>query len=896
MRIKILASALVLIAIIVGSNVIHPTMAQTESAFLLQFMAAPQKLIHDTDASLLIYAVDDKGNPLPIKIPTVSVTSSDPSVVKINNISSSQFDNSVKVDIRAGKIGSAIITAAANGFLSSTVTLDVVGDAYKPEGLFVKAIPSSFAHFGPYRGYVSVQLRNFFNNTVPADEDIMINLSSSDPSVVALSKQVVIKKGENFLFNEFEVRGSGITFLQAEVPGKWKESAKITVSQPKAPIQLKFYAAPQIAPALQGQFIYGFVQLQDANGVPVKADKDISVNIISDSSDIRGGTGAIKKGSTSTTIRLSVNTNNQCFDVGVDRAPKNESFDPCVELVAVAKGFKSQSALVELRKPVTRLDLSSDTRFDDPKYIKVDPVFFPTAINIDSDQENIEPVVNMPILSDGTDQSIGVVQLMRFVDSNEDGIIDLKGINENGEPCPAAGTTCPVIPFTDLPILVESDDDFMMEIKSAVMEKGRSSSLVQASVGYEGGITQVASVAEFFGQTFTQYTLYGHTDIELAAEPLTGIPLAAEPSTSNIMARSDFPYLVYLKDSEGMAAYSIGDMTLSITKSDIPEAEIGKSKTTTEILEIESGMIRKGSSTSLLQASSKGKGSSTLTVEGSIKDMTLSTTNKITMDTQLPEKLGFFIPNIILGNAKYTVPLQVLDKNNFPIKTVNDVEILLVPSTRSIISAPESILLPKGEYYTTLLIEAKNDGKTEVTALANNFQSTKLDVQVTAPQPTVTLTPTVQVVKMNEKFTVTLDSKYLEMPLRDLHVKWSSDKAALIDADESTNELGSAQANFIIKQESPFVVKAEISAPGYKTSTFTVNMQTAALEPREGAGTQIQTEQPSNTGPGDILAKSPYFLILPVIGGVIFWLVKTERISLPFDRLLERFRESEEEE
>ncbi|MEM2760369.1 MAG: hypothetical protein QXU32_00275 [Nitrososphaerales archaeon] len=884
--------ALLLISLLVlgGANY---SLAQTKKkaepvdailSFHLQFMTVPQKLIHNTDASLLIYAVDNNGKPLPVRIPTVSITSSDPSVVMIKNISSSENDNSVKVDIHAGKIGSAIVTAAANGFLSSSVTLEVVGDAYKPEGLVVKAVPSSFAHFGPYNGYVSVQLVNFFGNPVLADEDIVINLSSSDPSVVNLRKEVTIKKGENFVVNEFTVIGSGITLLQAEVPGKWKESAKITVSQPQTPLELKFYAAPQIAPARQGQIIHGFVQLQDASGVPVKADRDISVNVISDSSDVRGGTGIIKKGTTTAILQLAINTNKSCFDVGIDRAPKNDNFDPCIELVAVAKGFKSQSQLIELRTPVTRVDLSAETRFDDPAFTKIDPVIFPTSIAIDSNQQNIEPVVNMPILSDGTEKPIGVVQLMRFVDSNQDGQIDLAGVNENGEPCPAIGTTCPVIPFTDISPVIESDDDFKMEIKTAVIPKGRSSSLLQASVGYQGGDAEVASIAEFFGQTFTQFKLHGHS----------GISLAAEPVISKIMARSDFPYMVYFKDSNGISSYSIGDMTLSISKTDKPEAEIGTSKTTTEILAIESGMIVKGSPYVLLHASSKGKGSSTMTIESSVKDMLFSTTNTLTMSTQLPEKLGFFVPNLILGNAKYTVPLQVLDKNGFPIKTVSDVEILFVPSIRNIISAPETIMLPKGEYYATILIEAKNDGKTEITALANNFQSTKLNAEVTTPTPTAVLTPSSKTVQVGNQFSVTLNSKFNDAPVSNLNVKWSSDKATLVVADQRTNEQGNANAKFLMKEASPFVVRAEISGPGYKTNTVTLNMQTESLPERVGLNLDTQIGGSENAGVMDLLTKNPYIFVLPAIGGVVFWLVKTERISLPFDRLLERFRESED--
>lgn len=876
----VLTSILLMSLLVLGSANYSIVVAQgqtetnSQSTFHLQFMAVPQKLIHDTDASLLIYAIDNNGNPLPIKIPTVSVTSSDPSVIKIKNISSIEFDNSVKVDIHAGNIGSATVTAAANGFLSSTTTLEVVGDAYKPEGLLVKAVPSSFAHFGPYKGYYSIQLINFFGNPVAADEDITINLSSTDASVVPLNKQVVIKRGESFVYGEFIVVGSGITLLQAEVPGKWKESVKVTVSQPKTPLEVKFYAAPQIVPAKQGQFMYGIVQLQDADGAPVKAEKDISVNIISDSVDIRGGTGVIKKGTTTAIISLAINTNKSCSDAGIDRAPNNENFNPCVELVAIAKGFKSQSALIELRTPITRVDLSTETRFDDPSNVEIDPVFFPTLIDPTTSQENIESVVNMPILTDGTDQFIGVVQLMKFVDSNADGKIDLGGAT-------------PIISFTDVAVIVQSDDDFMIDVKQTVIAKGSSSTLVRASVGYQEGTTEVAAVAQFFGQTFTQFTLRGHSGISLAAEPLI----------SKIMAKSDFPYLVYLKDSNGMLADSIGDMILSISKSDTPEAEIGTSKTTTEVLEIESGKIRKGASSTLLKAVSKGKGSSTLTIEGSIKDMLFSTTDTITMTAQLPEKLGFFIPNLILGNAKYTVPLQVLDKDGVPIKTTNDAEIMFVPSVRNVISAPQTIFLPKGEYYTTLLIEAKDNGMTEITVLANNFQSTKLNVEVSTPELTASLVPPTSIVKMNDEFTVTLNSKYNEIPVRDLHVKWSSDKAALVEANEFTNEVGSAQAKFVMNETSSFFVEAEISGPGYRTNTVTLNMQTeSSIGSRENVGTEKQPEQPTSIIDTlvNTLIKNPYFFILPAIGGVVFWLVKTERINIPFDRLLEKFKKSED--
>ncbi len=241
----------------------------------------------------------------------------------------------------------------------------------------------------------------------------------------------------------------------------------------------------------------------------------------------------------------------------------------------------------------------------------------------------------------------------------------------------------------------------------------------------------------------------------------------------------------------------------------------------------------------------------------------------------------------------------MLDKEGFPIKTLSDVEILLVPSIRNVISAPDTILLPKGQYYTTLLIEAKDDGATEITALANNFQSTKVNVQVTAPAPTVELETDIEIVKPDEEFIVTLDSKYLEMPLRDLNVKWSNNKAELLDATELTNELGSAEAIFVMNEPSEFLVRAVISGPGYKTSTVQMNMEAVSDPPPPPPPTTnridtIDPPKPPQPGIKDMLLSYPYLFVLLAVGGVLFWLVKTERLNLPFDKLLEKLRKEED--
>ena len=845
---KLLVSALVLAFMMILGNANYHLEAQTSTTNMnLAFMTVPQKLIADTDATLLIYAVDSSNTPMPIRIPTLTVTSSDPSVISVNDVTSSEFDNSVKVSIHAGKIGSATLTAASQGFLSSQVKLDVVGDAYKPSGLLVKATPSTFSQYGPYKGYVSVQLVNFFGNTIPTDQDLVINLSSSDPNVIDLDQQVIMKQGEYFVHKEFTVLNSGITLLQAEIPGMWKESAKVNVLQPTNPLQIALKVFPDIAPARQGALLYAFAQLQDANGLPLKASTDIPVNIITDSNDIRQGTGLIKKGQSHTVVTLSVNTSTECpASLDENGSPRDLEFDPCVTLTAVAKGYRTGPAEVELRTPVDQEDINPDTRIFDPR-------------------ASIEPVVySVPLLADGKDQFIGVVQLQT---TDEDGLIDRE-------------TTQPVIASIDLPISAQSSDSEILEIKGDVrMQRSKSVTLLEGTMGYKTGNPEVVIVAEFFGESVTPITVTGHS----------GVVMAAEPVISKILSKTTFPMVVYFKDAGGASSYAPGDMLISISHLDVPEAEIGTSTTTTDILDIQSAAIQKGSSIKMLQTDSKGKGTSTVTFESSMKDATFSTQTSIVMGNQVPENLGMFIPATILGNAKYTVPLQVIDKNGYPIKTTSDVEIMLVPSIRNVISTPASVIIPKGQYYATMLIEAISQGSTEVTALANNFQSSKINVQVTTAKPEFILTPSVSTVRLNDQFTVTLDSKYLGMPLKDIAIRWSSDAAILVEGDEKTDENGKAEAVFLINRETPFAITAEAEGYGYERSATSISLSSVPQTP-------VNTVLPGldNNGQDNSMISYSYFLVLPAIGGVIFWLIKTERLNLPFGRLLERFRGEEE--
>ncbi|MGH9933605.1 MAG: Ig-like domain-containing protein, partial [Nitrososphaerales archaeon] len=150
------------------------------------------------------------------------------------------------------------------------------------------------------------------------------------------------------------------------------------------------------------------------------------------------------------------------------------------------------------------------------------------------------------------------------------------------------------------------------------------------------------------------------------------------------------------------------------------------------------------------------------------------------------------------------------------------------------------------------------------------------------------LTPSVGTVRLNDQFTITLDSKYLGMPLEDIAIKWSSDAAILVEGDEKTDENGKAEAVFLVNRETPFTIRAEAEGYGYERSEVALNLATESSTP----GNVLPDL--GNTGQDNSMISYSYFLVLPAIGGVIFWLIKTERLNLPFGRLLERFRGEEE--
>ncbi len=467
-----------------------------EEGLSLDMYTIPDKLVSNSNAILVIHYREEGYKP-PFTPEIDDILSSDTTIIRIDKETIRRIGNNIVVDLTILNSGNAVITVIPKSSKPISKTFQVYESIDEPSKLLMKVIPSSFSNLGPYEGYISVQLVNAKDMPVKAEDDYIIRLSSSNPNIISLD-DLVIKKGEYFAFKKFTINDYGEATLQARYNDLLAET-KVSIEKPTTNLML--YIAPNIVPAVKGQIVYAFVQLQDGNGNPIYARDDIQVDIKSNVDDIITFPAIIRRGENMGYAKLIINTDIACKDA-----------KPCIELYAVADSMKSKSAFLELREAVSYDYIHSN----DPK-LSIVPMFFPS---------------DMKIIADGREKVVGVLQLMA-----KDSDTSIK----------------PVIPMHSINININSKG--LIDIRSITIDKPYSTALVKAKTGYLAGKAEI----ELFGEHVDSYTsnliLYGHENLEMVAEPLI----------DKVAKGMNFPYVIYFKDSKGNAAYALDDLSILVS-------------------------------------------------------------------------------------------------------------------------------------------------------------------------------------------------------------------------------------------------------------------------------------------------------------------------------------------
>jgi hypothetical protein len=176
------------------------------------------------------------------------------------------------------EVGTTIITASAQNLVSSQVAASTYGPI--PAAVEVGAASGNIpANGGRYQA-VSVTLVDATGSPAIAASNIFVQLTSSQPSIIAVNPTVELKAGESSLVTTVQAGISpGTANITATSPGYLPSFTLISTVLP-APSSLGLFVGPRTTiNSTVGTDAVITVQLQDVNGLPAKASQPTTVTI-----------------------------------------------------------------------------------------------------------------------------------------------------------------------------------------------------------------------------------------------------------------------------------------------------------------------------------------------------------------------------------------------------------------------------------------------------------------------------------------------------------------------------------------------------------------------------------------------------------------------------------------
>lgn len=809
----------------------------------------PSKLVKGSEG-FLVAQIYNNNEPAPLVASGINITSSNPEVLSIDKDSIEQVGNSLLIKAIPLSSGSTTITLTTKDLNLKPVSkkIDVYEPLDKPSKLALTVKPSSFNYLGPFDGYIAVQLLNAVDEPVIADKDYDIEVKSSNTSILDINTSIRISKGENFAYMRFNMNpnGNGSVTVTAR-HGYMVASANITIEGTEGRV-LRLYAV-DIVPAVKGHPTYAFVQLQDSKGRVLYADRDISVEVRADTKDMIGGTGVIRRGESTAVVRLIVNTDKPLnIDKECSKSDNSSDTKPCINLVAVAvnEGMVSEPVKIDIREPI----IEDYTSYQKSKSIGSDYLKIYTKLSPN----------NMPIIADGKSKAIGAIQLISYSDNS----------NKFARP---------VIANTDTIIDLVSSNKLTMTDTKVTIPKGRSMELVTANIGYNASSIKINVLADYLENSVLELSIQGHKDVSISAEPLLSI----------VPYSMQFPYLIYFKDSEGIASYATDDINVRIDADGISIRQGGNS-------------LRKGDSIMLMELEAIRKGNISIYLEAIGPNSRYENHNSIDVISfdNSNIALDIYVPETMVVGSKYLASVQLLYKG-YPFSADKDVRIIVFSNSNSI-SIPTNVSIVRGKYFTFFTVEANHKGKVDITLLADGINSISKEINVVEDKLMLKLDSKDSVNRM-DIFDVTLTASYANIPLSNLRVKWSSDLAVLTSMyDDITDSNGIARAKFLAYDKGIITVSATIYGYGIERSvSIKVKSTEVDVSSNNNASSNDNNDRNNNSGNSNVnnaskedrslednifdkLAELPidaeYLIMLPALAGIVTWFINKKRSKL----------------
>lgn len=270
---------------------------------------------------------------------------------------------------------------------------------------------------------------------------------------------------------------------------------------------------------------------------------------------------------------------------------------------------------------------------------------------------------------------------------------------------------------------------------------------------------------------------------------------------------------------------------------------------------IKGSSIAKGHASTIVQLRAVKGGDATVHVEAVGSTVRYTGSGGISIADVGNLKVNISTPDVMLSNSKTLAALEMVDADGYPVHVGGDVRALLFSTGASV---PEMLVIPKGKYFTLFTVETDDKGYGSgagITAMVDGFGIVERTISIIdSNTPTLKLSAPESVRPM-EPFDVVLDASYAGVQLSNVLVSWSSDLAVLTNMyDSSTDGQGKAMARFIAYREGVITVNAKISGYGIEESASIMINGTTSSSPigsNDGKSDSGEVESNDSLGNGN---------------------------------------------
>ncbi|MCV0398895.1 MAG: hypothetical protein K5785_02735 [Nitrosarchaeum sp.] len=750
--------ATLVLTIILATGLFAPVHAQTYDEF--GYQVHPKKLLEHTEGIIHVYVLNGE-RISPTIIDGLKVSSSDNSILEVQEVR--QTENfSTEIKIFAKEPGTVNLSLAAPGIKSKEIPINVYTNNNHPTKLLLKTTPNDFPVDGPKFGYIGIELATTGNLPTIALEDTVVKISTPNTDIIALQdSEVLIPKGEYYALTKFDVRGSGDAIIFAESEGIKKVSEFIHVRKAASPLQLQLYVFPENFNSFSSQIGYAIIQLQDADGIPVKADKNIN-------------------------LRIGVENPNS----GINTSHDFEEFLFKSKELVIEEGRYSTFSTFSIRPNTSSFTSEFEQTYN----------FFITADNYISKGDSVKvthdeigslegkgPAITktVPFLTTGEREILGVTYFETEVEvSRQDGTSTLGTTNRE-----RVTVKVPVMSSEDFSIDIASSNLETVNPDDAVILKGKNAGLIFGDTG---------TVIPDEGTSLEFYVTDNKRTVTVSGDPNgpleDDLNLVVEPLIPKILSNSGFPVIGYLVESE-----SEDEETTSNTDDEEEDGRIGvthfiKNSVLTfsadEYFEISPEIISQNQEYAIITAHANKLGSSDITAQA----IGLETTVSLESMTTDPTIIELSFAENILPMTKNVASVQLLDSAGNPVYAKHPIELKIVSNNQKSLQLPETIVFEKGDYYKSFQINAISEGSTEVTILAEDLPMTNFHLNVNGFHPEISLNAP-NSIEQGGELDAELTVKYIESDLsvENFDVRWNVIGGNILDSDLTTDSEGKAK-------------------------------------------------------------------------------------------------------